>query len=79
MTSTDRVEEIFQDARELQTDALEMLAQGKVPNAAEKALGSYEACHRGIDPVPDGRGPPTAHGSRQSCVRWGERTNSSRP
>ena len=39
-TSTDRVEEIFQDARELQADALEMLDQGRVRNAAEKAWGA---------------------------------------
>ena len=38
-TSTARVEAIFQDARELQADALEMLALGKVRNAAEKAWG----------------------------------------
>ena len=41
-TSTDRIEEIFQDARELQADALEMLAQGRVRNAAEKVLGRDE-------------------------------------
>ena len=34
---TNRIEEIFQDARELQANALEMLALGKVRNAAEKA------------------------------------------
>ena len=34
-TSTARVEAIFQDARELQADALEMLALGKVRNARE--------------------------------------------
>ena len=39
-TSTARVEAIFQDARELQADALEMLALGKVRNAAEKAWGA---------------------------------------
>ena len=39
-TSTDRVEAIFQDARELQADALEMLAMGKIRNAAEKAWGA---------------------------------------
>ena len=39
-TSTDRIEEIFQDARELQADALEMLAQGRIRNAAEKAWGA---------------------------------------
>ena len=39
-TRTNRIEEIFQDARELQADALEMLVQGKVRNAAEKAWGA---------------------------------------
>ena len=39
-TSTDRIEEIFRDARELQVDALEMLAQGRIRNAAEKAWGA---------------------------------------
>ena len=34
-----RIENIFQDARELQADALEMLARGRIRNAAEKAWG----------------------------------------
>ena len=38
-TGTDRIEAIFQDARELQADVPEMLAQGRVHNAAEKAWG----------------------------------------
>ena len=40
MVATDRVLEIFADARVLQADALEMLTQGKVRNAAEKAWGA---------------------------------------
>ena len=40
MVATDRVREIFTDARALQADALEMLALGKVRNAAEKAWGA---------------------------------------
>ena len=39
-TRTNRIEEIFQDARELQADALEMLAQGRIRNAAEKSWGA---------------------------------------
>ena len=39
-TSTNRIQAIFQDARELQADALEMLAQGRIRNAAEKAWGA---------------------------------------
>ena len=40
MVATDRVREIFADARALQSDALEMLALGDVRNAAEKAWGA---------------------------------------
>ena len=40
MVATGRVKEIFTDARALQADALEMLALGKVRNAAEKAWGA---------------------------------------
>ena len=36
---TNRIEDILADARELQADVLEMLAQGRVRNAAEKAWG----------------------------------------
>ena len=39
-TSTNRIEEIFRDARELQDDALEMLTQGRIRNAAEKSWGA---------------------------------------
>ena len=39
-TRTNRIDEIFADARVLQADALEMLALGKVRNAAEKAWGA---------------------------------------
>ena len=45
-TSTDRVEEILRDARELQTDALEMLVQGRIRNADEKA---WRATKRATD------------------------------
>ena len=40
MVATDRVREIFADARALQSDAVEMLALGDVRNAAEKAWGA---------------------------------------
>ena len=39
-TSTNRIEDIFQDARELQAAALAMLAQGRIRNAAGKAWGA---------------------------------------
>ena len=40
MVATDRVKFLFSDARSLYDDALEMLAQGKIRNAAEKAWGA---------------------------------------
>jgi hypothetical protein len=40
MVATDRVRQIFADARALQADALEMLDQGRIRNAAEKAWGA---------------------------------------
>ena len=39
-TGTDRIQAIFDDAHELQADALEMLARGRLRNAAEKAWGA---------------------------------------
>ena len=40
MVATDRVRQLFADARALQAGALEMLALGDVRNAAEKAWGA---------------------------------------
>ena len=40
MVVTDRVKALFDHARILQSDALEMLAQGRIRNAAEKAWGA---------------------------------------
>ena len=40
MVATDRVRALFADARDLQADALEMLALGRIHNAAEKAWGA---------------------------------------
>ena len=39
-TSADRIEDIFRDARHLQADALDMLTQGRIRNAAEKSWGA---------------------------------------
>ena len=65
-TRTNRIEEIFQDARDLQADALEMLTLGKVRNAAEKAWGvtkratdALVLARTGEEPE---RTPETGHG-----------------
>ena len=65
-TSTDRIQTIFADARELQADALEMLAQGRIRNAAEKAWGATKRATSALILVRTGeepeRTPETGHG-----------------
>ena len=68
-TGTDRIQAIFQDARGLQADALEMLALGDIRNAAEKAWGATKRAsdalvlaRTGAEP---GRPAETALGLRQ--------------
>ena len=65
-TRTNRIEDIFQDARELQADALEMLALGKVRNAAEKAWGATKRATDALILARTGeepeRTPETGHG-----------------
>ena len=60
-TGTDRIQAIFQASRELQADALEMLAQGRIRNAAEKAWGAMKRGTGALvrprnEPAPDCRG-----------------------
>ena len=56
-TRTNRIEEIFQDARELQADALEMLDLGKVRNAAEKTWGATKRATDALILARTGEGP----------------------
>ena len=45
MLEPERVSFLFADARELYDDALEMVAQDRLRNAAEKGLGGHQARH----------------------------------
>ena len=69
MVATDRVREIFTDARALQADALELLALGKVRNAAEKAWGATQRATDALVLARTGEEPElpaaTAEGLRQ--------------
>ena len=68
-TGTDRIQIIFQDARVLQADALEMLAQGRIRNAAEKAWGATKRASDALILARTGdepeRTPETGAGLRQ--------------
>ena len=67
-TSADRIEEIFQDARHLQDDALEMLTQGRIATRPRRSWGATKRRHRRPHPGPDRRGlertPDTGAGLR---------------
>ena len=61
MVATDRVNFLFADARSLHDDALEMLDQGKLRNAAEKAWGATKrATDAFVLARADEESPPTA-------------------
>ena len=60
MVATDRVNFLFSDARSLYGDALEMLEQGKIRNAAEKAWGATKRATDALVLAKTGEEPPTA-------------------
>ena len=67
MVATDRVNFLFADARALYDDAIEMLDEGKIRNAAEKAWGATKRAtgalvlaRHGEEPQSAGQARPTA-------------------
>ena len=68
-TKTNRIEEIFRDARELQADALEMLDQGNIRNAAEKAWGATKRATDALVLVREGEEPQLAGQTRRALLR----------
>ena len=59
MVATDRAREIFADARALRDDALDMLAQGLLRNAAEKAWGAAKRATAALVQPPVANTPAT--------------------
>ena len=68
-TKTNRIEEIFRDARELQADALEMLDQGKIRNSAEKAWGATKRATDALVLAREGEEPQPAGQARRALLR----------
>ena len=68
MVVTDRVNFLFADARSLYDDAIEMLDQGKIRNAAEKAWGATKRATGALVLAREGEDPsrPGRPGAR-SC------------
>ena len=72
--ATDRVREIFADARELEADALEVMAQGKIRNAAEKAWGATKRATDALILARTGQEPRTS-GMTHRTIRRVRREN----
>ena len=68
-TTTDRVSELFADARTVYDDALEMLAQGRLRNAAEKAWCATKRSTDAMVLARTGREPQSAGGARRALLR----------
>ena len=67
-TATNRVNELFADARVLYADALQMLDEGHIRNAADKAWGAVKRATDALILARTGREPSTtnqtSYGSR---------------
>ena len=68
-TTTNRVSELFADARELYGDALEMLDQRRIRNAAEKAWGATKRSTDAIVLARTGQEPQSAGQARRAMLR----------
>ena len=68
-TTTDRVSELFADARVLYSDALEMLVLGKLRNAAEKAWGATKRSTDAMVLARTGHEPQSAGQARRALLR----------
>ena len=60
MVAADRVRFLFSDARALYDDAIEMLDQGKIRNAAEKAWGATKRATDALVLAREGEEPQSA-------------------
>ena len=68
-TTTDRVSELFLDAQSLYGDALDMLAQDKLRNAAEKAWGATKRSTDAMVLARTGNEPQSAGQARRALLR----------
>ena len=68
-TTTDRVTELFDDAQALYADALEMLAQDKLRNAAEKAWGATKRSTDAMVLARTGQEPQSAGQARGALLQ----------
>ena len=68
-TTTDRVSELFEDAQSFYGDSLEMLDQGRLRNAAEKAWGATKRSTDAMVLARTGTEPQSAGQARRALLR----------
>ena len=73
MQATDRTSHLFADARTLYDDALEMLDQGRLRNAAEKAWGATKRATDALVLALEGDEPQSAGQARRALLRLSNR------
>lgn len=66
-------EALFRDAEELQKDAIRILENGDIRDAAEKAWGATVAATRGLMLARTGQRPDTTTGARMALNRAADR------
>ena len=69
MAATARTRDLFADAQTLYADALEMLDQGKLGNAAEKAWGATKRATDALVLARRGEEPQSAGQARRALLR----------
>ena len=74
MVATKRARDIFDDSRTLYQDALEMLEQGRLRNAAEKAWGATKRATDALILSQTGEEPPTTAASTTALLTLADRS-----
>ncbi|MYC38328.1 MAG: hypothetical protein F4X66_15665 [Chloroflexi bacterium] len=74
-TTTDRVNELFADARELYADALEMLAQDRIRNAADKSWCAVKRATGALILARTGQEPSNTHQTSAGSRSLGQQSD----
>ena len=75
-TATDRVNELFADARVLYADALQMLDEGHIRNAADKSWGAVKRATDALILARTGREPSNTNQTSYGCRALGQQSES---
>ena len=74
MAARERVNELFDDARHMQAEAMARLADGDVRDAAEKAWCATKSATEALILARTGQGPTPRHRPLRGSAPWRSRT-----